>query len=76
MKWANELAREWMETGDPHGDFQTASLLFGLIDDPDQFARFGESFGDNGKGYMRLSYAASEAEIREALKRMKTFIEG
>ncbi len=37
---------------------------------------FGESFGDNGKGYMRLSYAASEAEIREALKRMKTFIEG
>ncbi|MCB1434403.1 MAG: pyridoxal phosphate-dependent aminotransferase [Alphaproteobacteria bacterium] len=37
---------------------------------------FGESFGDNGKGYMRLSYAASEAEIREALKRMKAFIEG
>jgi len=37
---------------------------------------FGESFGDNGKGFMRLSYAASEAEIREALKRMKAFIEG
>ena len=37
---------------------------------------FGESFGQNGKGYMRLSYAASEAEIREALKRMKAFIEG
>ena len=37
---------------------------------------FGESFGANGNGYMRLSYAASEADIREALKRMKAFIEG
>ena len=34
----------------------------------------GESFGDNGAGYLRLSYAASEAELREALKRMKTFL--
>jgi aspartate/methionine/tyrosine aminotransferase len=34
----------------------------------------GESFGDNGKGYLRLSYAASEAEISEALSRMKTFL--
>lgn len=36
---------------------------------------FGESFGTNGKGYMRLSYAASEADIIEALKRMKAFLE-
>jgi aspartate/methionine/tyrosine aminotransferase len=36
---------------------------------------FGESFGANGKGCLRLSYAASEADIREALKRMKAFIE-
>ena len=36
---------------------------------------FGESFGTNGKGYMRLSYAASEADIVEALKRMKAFLE-
>ena len=34
----------------------------------------GESFGDNGKGYLRLSYAASEAEISEALSRMKAFL--
>jgi aspartate/methionine/tyrosine aminotransferase len=34
----------------------------------------GESFGDNGAGYLRLSYAASEAELREALARMKTFL--
>jgi aspartate aminotransferase len=36
---------------------------------------FGDSFGANGKGFMRLSYAASEADIVEALKRMKAFIE-
>jgi aspartate/methionine/tyrosine aminotransferase len=36
---------------------------------------FGDSFGVNGKGFMRLSYAASEADIVEALKRMKSFIE-
>jgi aspartate/methionine/tyrosine aminotransferase len=34
----------------------------------------GESFGDNGQGYLRLSYAASEAEISEALSRMKAFL--
>ncbi|HEY5598893.1 MAG TPA: pyridoxal phosphate-dependent aminotransferase [Kiloniellales bacterium] len=34
----------------------------------------GESFGRNGKGYLRLSYAASEAEIREALRRMAAFL--
>ncbi|MGQ0484324.1 MAG: pyridoxal phosphate-dependent aminotransferase [Hyphomicrobiales bacterium] len=34
----------------------------------------GESFGSNGKGYLRLSYAASEAEIREALRRLDAFL--
>jgi aminotransferase len=34
----------------------------------------GESFGDNGAGYLRLSYAASEAELTEALKRMKSHL--
>jgi aspartate/methionine/tyrosine aminotransferase len=34
----------------------------------------GESFGRNGKGYLRLSYAASEADIREALRRMAVFL--
>jgi aspartate/methionine/tyrosine aminotransferase len=34
----------------------------------------GESFGANGKGYLRVSYAASEADIREALKRMGEFL--
>ena len=36
----------------------------------------GESFGDNGAGYLRLSYAASEAELKEALARMKDFLVG
>lgn len=35
----------------------------------------GESFGANGKGYLRLSYAASEADIGTALGRMKAFLE-
>jgi aspartate/methionine/tyrosine aminotransferase len=35
----------------------------------------GESFGGNGKGYLRLSYAASEADIREALRRMAVFLD-
>jgi aspartate/methionine/tyrosine aminotransferase len=34
----------------------------------------GESFGDNGRGYLRLSYAASLSEIEEALARMALFL--
>jgi len=35
----------------------------------------GDSFGDNGKDYLRLSYAASTAELEEALTRMKAFLD-
>ncbi|MBV8170676.1 MAG: pyridoxal phosphate-dependent aminotransferase [Candidatus Eremiobacteraeota bacterium] len=31
----------------------------------------GSTFGPNGRGFIRLSYAASEENLREALKRMK-----
>jgi aminotransferase len=34
----------------------------------------GESFGANGRGYLRLSYAASMADIEEALGRMALFL--
>ncbi len=34
----------------------------------------GESFGANGAGYLRVSYAAGIAEIEEALARMKTLL--
>ncbi len=34
----------------------------------------GDSFGNNGKGYLRLSYAAGLDEIEEALARMESLI--
>ena len=34
----------------------------------------GESFGANGAGYVRLSYAASLTDIEEALARMALFL--
>ena len=34
----------------------------------------GESFGANGAGYLRLSYAASEPELTEALGRMRDYL--
>jgi len=35
----------------------------------------GSNFGKNGKGYVRLCYANSRANISEGLKRMKKFLE-
>ena len=36
----------------------------------------GTSFGALGEGYLRFSYAASEAEIREGVARMRTLLAG
>nr|ALL53622.1 aminotransferase [uncultured bacterium fosmid I5J7] len=36
----------------------------------------GDSFGTNGEGYLRLSYAAGLGEIEEALGRMRDLISG
>ena len=36
----------------------------------------GPDFGTLGEGYIRLSYANSQDNIREALARMKNFLEG
>ena len=55
--------------------WQSRDLARELLDKAHVALIFGESFGDNGKGYMRLSYAASETDIREALQRMKAFLE-
>jgi aspartate/methionine/tyrosine aminotransferase len=55
--------------------WQSRDLARELLDKAYVALIFGESFGSNGKGFMRLSYAASEADIAEALKRMKAFIE-
>jgi aspartate/methionine/tyrosine aminotransferase len=56
--------------------WQSRDLARELLDKAYVALIFGDSFGANGKGFMRLSYAASEADIVEALKRMKGFIEG
>ena len=55
--------------------WQSRDLARELLDKAYVALIFGESFGENGKGYMRLSYAASEADIAEALRRMKAFLE-
>ena len=35
----------------------------------------GSSFGAHGKGFIRISYANSEENIREAIRRMAAFVE-
>ena len=35
----------------------------------------GSAFGDSGRGYVRASYATSEENIREALRRLERFLE-
>ena len=55
--------------------WQSRDLARELLDKAHVALIFGESFGENGKGFMRLSYAASETDLSEALKRMKDFIE-
>lgn len=55
--------------------WQSRDLARELLDKAYVALIFGESFGNNGKGFMRLSYAASEADIAEAVKRMKAFLE-
>ncbi len=55
--------------------WQSRDLARELLDKAYVALIFGESFGQNGKGFMRLSYAASETDLAEALKRMKAFLE-
>jgi len=35
----------------------------------------GTAFGEHGEGYLRLSYANSEANLRKALDRMRAVFE-
>ena len=55
--------------------WQSRDLARELLDKAYVALIFGDSFGENGKGFMRLSYAAGEADLVDALKRMKDFIE-
>jgi aspartate/methionine/tyrosine aminotransferase len=69
----------------PGGAFYAFPNIMGTGRDSGVFARDlleksylavlpGESFGANGKGYLRISYAAGEADIREALQRIGDFL--
>ena len=35
----------------------------------------GKSFGEFGEGYLRISYANSEENIKEAISRIRNFLE-
>ncbi len=52
----------------------SAELAERLLEEADIALIPGESFGANGRGYLRLSYAADMAEIEEALARMGEFL--
>ena len=36
----------------------------------------GDAFGESGEGFIRISYAYSVSELKEAVRRLKLFIEG
>ena len=36
----------------------------------------GSAFGENGEGFLRMSYANAEENIREALRRIRKCLEG
>ena len=50
-------------------------LASDLLEGPGVATIGGPDFGTLGEGYIRLSYANSQDNIREALTRMKTFLE-
>ena len=50
--------------------------LSGHVNNPGNFEiEMGKSFGEFGEGYLRISYANSEKNIREAISRIKNFLE-
>ena len=56
--------------------WKAKALASALLEGPGVATIGGPDFGTLGEGYIRLSYANSEANIREALSRMKDFLEG
>ena len=80
------LSKLGFEVATPEGAFYIFAKIpaaFGKNDE--QFARDlanqakvgvtpGSAFGAGGEGYIRLSYASSEADIRECLKRIGGFV--
>lgn len=52
------------------------TLADALLDEVGVAVTPGEAFGPGGEGHVRMSYAASEAEIRDALDRIEQVVEG
>ena len=57
-------------TGMDSGDFSNR-----LLDECRVAVVPGEAFGEEGRGFVRLSYAGDADELREGLRRMRTFAE-
>ncbi len=55
--------------------WQAKKLASALLEGPGVATIGGPDFGTLGEGYIRLSYANSQDNIREALARMKDFLE-
>ncbi|MEM7428740.1 MAG: pyridoxal phosphate-dependent aminotransferase [Pseudomonadota bacterium] len=55
--------------------WHSTELATRLLEEAGVALLHGGSFGDNGHGYLRVSYAASQDAIREAMGRMKEFLE-
>ena len=83
MKAFREMGIECFE---PYGAFYVFPCIkeFGMTSD--EFAtRFleeekvaavpGTAFGDSGEGYLRISYAYSIERLKEAMERLKRFVE-
>lgn len=47
----------------------------GLLQDKHVAVVPGEAFGEEGRGFVRLSYAGDADELREGLRRMRDFAE-
>ncbi len=55
--------------------WKAKELASALLEGPGVATIGGPDFGTLGEGYIRLSYANSQDNIREALRRMKVFLE-
>jgi aspartate aminotransferase len=53
---------------------ETDELASRLLEEAGVATLSGRAFGENGDGFLRVSYASSEANIREALTRMARFV--
>jgi aspartate/methionine/tyrosine aminotransferase len=52
-------------------DTDVKRLATYLLDEAGVACLAGTSFGQNGRGYLRFSYANSQANIREGMQRMR-----